>query len=370
MSSITSNFFSSSECERLKSLLKNPEKDLEEIISLLEYKAELKLRESEQKFRTITEQTLMGISIVQDNKIKYINKAYSEIFGYTVEEMMTWEMKDGINAIHPDDRAFAIDQLTKKQRGEKDVVVHYQYRGIKKSGEIVWVDQFSRSITYQGMPAIFISLVNITKYKEVEEAFLREKKFTDTALNAQRDTFFIFELSTGKAVRWNNAFKEVSGYNDEEIRNLKAPDSYYDDHDLKLAASAIEKMIKEGEALIGINLIAKDGRKIPFEYIGSTINDDEENPIYIVAIGRDISERKKAEQKLKESEKKFRTAVENSPDFIVFINPDGIIFDVNRLDKGFTRETVIGQSFFNDYFYETEEQCESARKAFRDALEN
>ena len=273
-------------------------------------KAEQKLEESEEKFRTITEQSLMGIFIAQENKIKYINKAYSDIFGYTVEEMMNWEIKDAINAIHPNDRAFAMDQLAKKEKGEKDVVVHYQYRGIKKSGEIVWIDQFSKSITYKGKPANLVALINITKKKEVEDAFLRERKFTDTALNAQRDTFFVFEPSTGKAIRWNNAFKEISGYSDEEIRKLKAPDSYYDDHDLKLAASAIEKMIKEGEALLGIDLITKDGRKIPFEYIGSSINDDVGNPMFIVTIGRDISERKEVEKTLRLSEKNLKKAQE------------------------------------------------------------
>jgi len=273
-------------------------------------KAEQKLEESEEKFRTITEQSLMGICIAQENKIKYINKAYSDIFGYTVDEMMNWEIKDAINAIHLDDRGFALDQLAKKQRGEKDAVVHYQYRGIKKSGEIVWIDQFSKSITYKGKPANLVALINITKKKEVEDAFLRERKFTDTALNAQRDTFFVFEPSTGKAIRWNNAFKEISGYSDEEIRKLKAPDSYYDDHDLKLAASAIEKMIKEGEALLGIDLITKDGRKIPFEYIGSSIKDDVGNPMFIVTIGRDISERKEVEKTLRLSEKNLKKAQE------------------------------------------------------------
>ena len=55
-------------------------------------------------------------------------------------------------------------------------------------------------------------------------------------------------------------------------------------------------------------------------------------------IGRPKIGRKKADQKLKESERKFRTAVENSPNFIVFIKRDGTIVEVNRLVKGFTKE--------------------------------
>ncbi len=271
-------------------------------------KAEQKLKESEEKFRTISEQSLMGICIAQDNKIKYINKAYSDIFGYTVEEMMNWEMRDGINAIHPDDRIFAIDQLAKKQRGEKDVVVNYQYCGIKKSGEIIWVDQFSNSITYEGKPANLVILVDITKQKEVEEAFLREKKFTDTALNAQRDTFFIFEPSTGKAVRWNNAFKEFSGYSDEEISKLKTPGSYYREEDLNQLVGATELIEQGGTAINELFLITKEKNLIPFEYAASGIFTDEGNLKYIVAIGRDITERTKVQDILKENERALKEA--------------------------------------------------------------
>jgi len=87
------------------------------------------------------------------------------------------------------------------------------------------------------------------------------------------------------------------------------------------------------------------------------------------AVAIDITERKRTEQKLKESEEKFRTAVRNNPDFMVFIKNDGTIFDVNRVEKEFTREMVIGQNIFNRSFYETEDQLESARKAINDSIE-
>ncbi len=84
----------------------------------------------------------------------------------------------------------------------------------------------------------------------------------------------------------------------------------------------------------------------------------------------DVTERIADEQKLRESEKKFRTAVENSPDFIVIIKRDGTILEVNRLEQGFTREMVIGQSVFSEYFYETKNQLKFVRKAISDSLES
>ena len=137
-----------------------------------------------------------------------------------------------------------------------------------------------------------------TERKRAEEALKAEKEFTEAALNSQTDTFFVFEPSTGKALRWNKAFNRVSGYSDEEIRSMKAPDSYYNEEDLKKAALATEKVSNEGIAIVELSLITKDGRSIPTEYTGSFIKDHEGNPRYIIAVGRDITDRKRAEEVL------------------------------------------------------------------------
>ena len=81
--------------------------------------------------------------------------------------------------------------------------------------------------------SLVLTIFNVTAQKKIEEEFLKEKEFTETALNAQRDTFFVFDLTTGKTVRWNKEFKEISGYSDEEISNLIAPESYYREDELK-----------------------------------------------------------------------------------------------------------------------------------------
>jgi PAS domain S-box-containing protein len=117
----------------------------------------------------------MGIGIIQDNKIKYINKTCADIFGYTIEEMMQWEIKDIINAMHPEDRNFLIPQVTKKQRGEKGYEISYQYRGIKKSGEIIWIENYSNSIQFRGKPADLITVKDITEQKIAEQR-LRESE--------------------------------------------------------------------------------------------------------------------------------------------------------------------------------------------------
>lgn len=77
--------------------------DLITILDITDRKlAEENLKESELKFRTIAEQTLMGICIIQDFEIKYVNQQMADIYGYPPDEVSNWKPKEFIKVIHPD----------------------------------------------------------------------------------------------------------------------------------------------------------------------------------------------------------------------------------------------------------------------------
>ncbi len=182
---------------------------------------------------------------------------------------------------------------------------------------------------------------------QTETELVQIKSFTENALNAQNDTFFVLDPASRKAIWWNRSFKEQSGYTDEEIAGMKAPDSYYSSEDLKKTADAIDEMWKKGKATVEIFLIAKNGKTIPFEYsISPVISNDEGKP-YIIAIGRDVSERKKAESALKKSEARFRAITSTAEDPIfckdanrryTFVNPA-----MTRI-FGYREEALIGKT--------------------------
>ncbi|MHC4759344.1 MAG: MASE3 domain-containing protein, partial [Planctomycetota bacterium] len=189
--------------------------------------------------------------------------------------------------------------------------------------------------------------IDITNREQIEKALEAEKEFTETALDSQTDTFFVFDPLTGKAIRWNKAFKKASGYSDEEIESMKAPECYYAKEDLEKAAVATEKILKEGTATVELSLITKDGRSVPTEYTGSVIRDDKGKPLYVIAMGRDIADRKKMELVLKESEEKFRNLAEQSPNMI-FIHQNNRIVYVNKKCEeimGYTKKTFYALDF-------------------------
>ncbi len=136
------------------------------------------------------------------------------------------------------------------------------------------------------------------RVKKLEKALFNEKDFTETILNAQQDTFLLFEPTTGKVIHWNRAFNDITGYTDEEIAGMAAPDSYYSPEDLERASILTQDVMGIGTGTIELELICKDGHKIPTEYKVSVIKDNEGKPKYFISIGRDVSDRKRAEEEL------------------------------------------------------------------------
>jgi PAS domain S-box-containing protein len=156
---------------------------------------------------------------------------------------------------------------------------------------------------------------DITERKCAENELSKEKEFLDNAINAQSDTFFVFNPKTGKAIKWNENFSEVSGYSHEEISRMKAPDSYYDQDDLKKAYQSLKDLTAANSVTIELFLVTKKGKKIPFEYKVSLIEITDGQDIAI-SIGRDITERKLAQKALHQSEERLNLAMS--------VNNDGI----------------------------------------------
>ncbi|MFX1512230.1 MAG: PAS domain S-box protein [Promethearchaeota archaeon] len=152
-------------------------------------KAEETFHEIEQKFRLISESSLVGMAIVQENQIKYVNEAITEIFELSKQEMMQWTLIDIQKAIYPDDALFAITQLQKKQTGEKEgITPHYQFRIVTKTNKIKWVKIISNTISYNDKPADFVTLIDITKLKMKEEALKQSNvKLRDFAATVSHD---------------------------------------------------------------------------------------------------------------------------------------------------------------------------------------
>ncbi|GAG79957.1 unnamed protein product, partial [marine sediment metagenome] len=98
--------------------------------------AEKKLRESEENFRTITEDSHLAITILQDDLVVYTNQQMADMFGYDREEMLTWTPKEYAKTVAEDSLEFVMEQVRKKQTGDPDVTRHYPIHSIKSSSRL------------------------------------------------------------------------------------------------------------------------------------------------------------------------------------------------------------------------------------------
>ena len=136
------------------------------------------LNETIEKFKIISEQSLIGIMIIQDGVFKYFNDRVVETTGYSAEEMKSWAPNEFSKIVHPEDREFVLEQARKKQVGDPDVVNQYTYRIIRRNGEIRWREIFSKTIPYEGRPADLVITYDITdKVKAEQELKDSEEKF-------------------------------------------------------------------------------------------------------------------------------------------------------------------------------------------------
>lgn len=128
-------------------------------------RAESELREAEEKFRNLVEQSLVGVYIIQEGKLVYVNPCFAEIFGYTQSEMILESIE---KAVHPDDREIVKKNIMARLSGEMESV-HYELRGFRKNGETIHVEVFGTRTQYRGKPAIIGTLLNISERKKAEQ---------------------------------------------------------------------------------------------------------------------------------------------------------------------------------------------------------
>jgi PAS domain S-box-containing protein len=127
--------------------------------------AEQALRESEEKYRKLVENSLTGIYIDQEGKIVFSNAQFAEIYGYSPEQLVGMESR---KLVHPEDRPLTDEYRAKRLRRE-EVPSEYEARGLTKTGETIWVKRRNTDIEFEGKPAILGNIVDVTDRKRTEE---------------------------------------------------------------------------------------------------------------------------------------------------------------------------------------------------------
>jgi PAS domain S-box-containing protein len=163
---------------------------------------------------------------------------------------------------------------------------------------------------------------------EHDAAADRHETLLEGALDALGDVFYVVD-EDGCIERWNNEMAEVTGYSDDEIEGMRATAFFPPEHQDRIQ-EAIETTFEEGEVKVEAPVLTKDGERIPHEFSGTVLEDPDGEPQGLVGIGRDVSDRRERERKLRETMRRLETVLDTAHAGIYIKGAEGRYQIANR----------------------------------------
>jgi two-component system cell cycle sensor histidine kinase/response regulator CckA len=277
-----------------------------------------------------------GIIILKGNKRLYCNRKYLEILGYKNLEDI-----DGVPAystVHPDDREMVMDHAGRRQQGEQ-APARYECRMIKKDGSIVHVEISASSIMYKGKPASFGFVRDITEYKEAEKALRANEETLRVLVHATNETLFLIDTE-GTVLVANETLAKRLGKKVEELIGNCIYD-YLEPEVGRTRKDSIDQAICTGQPIHFED--ARAGRS--YDTFVYPVFDENKKVSQAAVFAIDITERKEAEEALKDSAAKYRTLFEHGNDAIFLMSGETFIDCNTKTLEMFqcAREQIIGQ---------------------------
>jgi PAS domain S-box-containing protein len=249
--------------------------------------------ESEEMFRVLAANSLIGMHIIQGGVFRFVNQATADICGFSIEEIKNWRPNEFARVIHPEDLPLIMQQVDKKQTGEKEFIANYSWRLITKSGDLKWIESYSTTIRFGEDYADFVMMIDVTNRKKVEEA-LRESEERFRSLSAAAFEAIVVHEG-GILIRANDQYYKMFGYEPEELMGKQALMSTVAPETLESMKKNIAAGVLGPYESIGQK---KDGTKFPIEIRVREIK-YEGRKVRAAAI-MDITERRAAEKALQE----------------------------------------------------------------------
>jgi PAS domain S-box-containing protein len=323
-------------------------------------RAEEGLRESEERFRSLVENApYMIIILDRASKILFINYTVS---GFAADSVIGTSIYDYISLEFHAEVRRCVEQVF--ETGEPAA---YEITGVGPDGTTSWYFTRVGPIKHDGKTiAVTLIATDITERKRAEEALLDSEKKYSTLVERGNDGIVI--IQDGSIKYANTKMVDISGFSVEEIIGKRFVDFLSPEYG-KLVTDRYRRRMA-GEHVLSryeIEILARDGTSIPLEINASSI--EYEGKPADMAIIRDITERKKAEEALRESEEFSSSLLSSSPIAMIVINPDTSVRYVNpALEKltGFSLAELIGRKA--PYPWWTEEMLQKTTRDLEQAM--
>jgi PAS domain S-box-containing protein len=306
-----------------------------------------------------SDDAIIGKSL--DGIILSWNSGAEKIYGYTAREAVGQHVSILVPPAHVDD----IDHLLEKF-GRGEPVLHYETVRMKKDGNPIEVSLTLSPIKDRDGRLVGASTIarDITERKKAEETIRLANAYNRSLIEASLDPLVTISPD-GKITDVNDATVQVTGYAREDLIGTDFS-RYFTEPER--AKAGYEQVFRTGSVRdYELEIRHKDGPVTPVLYNATVYRDISGHIAGVFAAARDITERKRAEETIRQAYAYNRSLIEASLDPLVTIDPDGTITDVNDATvkaTGFTREALIGTDF-SRYFTEPERAKAGYEQVFR-----
>lgn len=297
------------------------------------------------QLRTLVEQSIAGLGIIQNGRVGYANRALAQMFGYTEEEMLA--LPSVLELISDEDREMVSENLRQRVEGTTRSL-QYRFRGRRKDGRQIHVEVHGTRTEAGGAPVIVGVLIDVTERLVAEAALrpseIRMRRILDLAHDA-----FIATDEDGVITDWNAQAERTFGWASHEVIGVRLADTILPEEYRDAYERRMSRFLATGQGpfpdRIELSALHKDGYTLPVELSVTPVKIGQYHAFS--AFLRDIRERKQAEDALRESEERFRSLIENAWDVIHVQDEQGMIRYMSpsvERTLGYRPEEMIGRS--------------------------
>ena len=261
-------------------------------------KTEEELRESEEKFKTLSDNSPDGIFIHCEGIFLDMNETFPKMLGYTKKELIGKK----VNSVVTRKSALKGKKYIKKQ----DVVVEYE--GVRKDKTVFQAEVIGHNIKYKGKDCRIATVRDVTEKKKVEDIVKEEKDFSEAILNTAQ-TIVLILSKEGKIIYFNPYMENLTGYKLKEVKGKDWFSNFLPKKDRAKIKKIFLKAVENIQTKGNVNqIITRSGEKKYVEWYDKTLTVNE-HFLGLLAVGQDITEKIEDENKLKKSEERFRNSI-------------------------------------------------------------
>lgn len=297
--------------------------------------ADLKLKESEERFRVLSDASLVGVYMLQDFSFRYVNPRLCEMSGYRQDELL--EGVSPIDLIHQDDRD-KLDKLREMWQNSEIDSFEIDLRAVTKRKKTIHAKVYGSKIMLKDNPALIGVVVDQTKQIEATDKYKTSVESYRALFDSIGDAIYIQDRD-GKFIEVNKTALDMNGYSRNEIigknpQMLAAPGKVDLEYSQKLFEKALSGEKQEfewwGKRKNG-EIFPKNVRLSPGNYFGEKA---------VIIISRDISDQYEQQKELRHNEELFRQLFQNAPIGIALLDEHK---EIQMANHGF--EEIFGYAF-------------------------